>query len=137
MTDSQLLEHFVSADDESAAQAFEAIVERHGPMVLRVCRMILQNVHAAEDAFQATFLVLARKARQLRSSELLSNWLYGVAAKTARKAKAIAVRRRVRDRQAGARRTVIVDEPQDDQSQADLERVLHEEIGDCPIRIEL
>ncbi len=62
MTDSQLLETFGSGDDESAALAFEAIVERHGPMVLRVCRLTLKDVHAAEDAFQATFLVLAQGA---------------------------------------------------------------------------
>ena len=97
MTDSQLLEQFVTGDDEAAALAFEAIVERHGPMVLRVCRSVLRDAHAAEDAFQATFLVLARRARTLGSRELLCNWLYGVAARTARKAKAIAARRRIRD----------------------------------------
>ena len=56
MTDSQLVEQFVSGDHESASLAFEVIVQRHGPMVLRVFRMVLQDVHAAEDAFQATFL---------------------------------------------------------------------------------
>ena len=108
LTDSQLLEQFVSGDDESAALAFEAIVERHGPMVLRVCRTVLHDVHAAEDAFQATFLVLARKARTLGSRELLGNWLYGVAARTARKARSIAARRRIRDR-AAAWLTVAVE----------------------------
>ncbi len=83
MTDAQLLEQFVTADDEAAALAFEAIVERYGSMVLRVCRTLLRDEHAAEDAFQATFLVLARKARTIDTRELLSNWLYGVASRTA------------------------------------------------------
>ncbi len=83
MTDPQLLEQFVCGDDESASLAFETIVERHGPMVLRVCRTVLRDMHDAEDAFQATFLVLARRARDLGSRDLLANWLYGVAARTA------------------------------------------------------
>ena len=90
LTDTQLLEQFVAGDDEAARVAFEAIVGRHGPMVLRVCRTVLRDVHDAEDAFQATFLVLARKARTLGERELLSNWLYGVALRTARKARTVA-----------------------------------------------
>ena len=62
MTDPQLLEVFLSGDDQTAALAFEAIVERHGPMVMRTCRIALRDIHAAEDAFQATFLVLVRSA---------------------------------------------------------------------------
>jgi RNA polymerase sigma factor (sigma-70 family) len=132
MTDSQLLEQFVSGDEGLAALAFEAIVDRHGPMVLRVCRMSLHDVHAAEDAFQATFLVLARKARQLGSRELLGNWLYGVAARTARKTRVIAARRHLHDRQAASWRTDAVEDRPRDQGQDDLERVLHEEIGRLP-----
>src|SRR5271166_6315977 len=100
MTDAHLLEQFVTADDEAAALAFEAIVERYGSMVLRVCRTLLRDEHAAEDAFQATFLVLARKAPTIGARELLSNWLYGGASRTARKARAIAARRRIRDQHA-------------------------------------
>ena len=74
-----LLDQFVAGDAEAAEAAFAAIVGRHGPMVLRVCRTLLHDVHAADDAFQATFLVLARKARALGDRKLLSNWLYGVA----------------------------------------------------------
>jgi len=132
MTDPQLLEQFIAADDESAALAFEAIVERHGPMVLRVCRLVLHDAHAAEDAFQATFLVLARRARTLGSRELLCNWLYGVAARTARKARAIAARQRARDREVACHRPVAVVEPPRDGSVQDLERVLHEEIDRLP-----
>src|SRR5438045_1732818 len=78
-TDGQLLEAFVR--DRSAA-AFEALVRRHGPMVLGVCRRTLANPHDADDAFQATFLVLARKAASVWPGERVGNWLYGVARTT-------------------------------------------------------
>ena len=132
MTDAQLLEQFVTADDEAAALAFEAIVERYGAMVLRVCRTLLRDEHAAEDAFQATFLVLARKAWTIGARELLSNWLYGVASRTARKAKAIATRRRILDQQAACNRSLAVVEPPRDASQYDLDQALHEEIDRLP-----
>ncbi len=74
--------------------AFAAMVARHGPMVLGVCRQILDDHHLAEDAFQAVFLVLARKARSIRDPDLLGNWLYGVALRTARCARLRLVRRR-------------------------------------------
>src|SRR6516162_2891867 len=81
-TDREFLDRFVANRDEVA---FAALVERHGPMVLEVCRRVLQDVHEAEDACQATFLVLARKAGSLRRPELLANWLHGVAYRSARK----------------------------------------------------
>src|SRR5262245_8712146 len=89
-TDRQLLERFTAARDEAA---FTALVERHGPMVLGVCRRVLRHAHDAEDAFQAAFLVLARKAGSLRRPEALGNWLYGVAYRTALEARTRAVRR--------------------------------------------
>jgi RNA polymerase sigma factor (sigma-70 family) len=132
LTDAQLLEQFVDGDDEAAAVAFEAIVGRHGPMVLRVCRSVLRDAHAAEDAFQATFLVLARKARTLGERELLGNWLYGVAARTARKAKITAARRIDRDREAACRRSIAVDDRPRDEDRDELGSILHEEIGRLP-----
>ncbi len=132
LTDSQLLERFAAGDDESASLAFEVILNRHGPMVLRVCRLVLRDTHAAEDAFQATFLVLARKARTLRSRELLCNWLYGVAARTARKTRAINAHRHAREHEAACRRSAAVVEPPRDAGIDDLDRVLHEEIDRLP-----
>jgi RNA polymerase sigma factor (sigma-70 family) len=96
MTDEELLDRFVSRRDSAA---FEVLVRRHGPMVLGVCRRVLQHAQDAEDAFQATFLVLVRKAASLSQRELLGNWLYGVAYRTALDAREAAVRRQKRERQ--------------------------------------
>ena len=133
MSDGELLERFAAVDEESAAAAFEAIVARHGPMVLRVCRGILRDAHAAEDAFQATFLVLARRARAIGERERLGNWLYGVALRTSRKARIAAARRVARDRAAAGRRSEAVVEPvPDDREELERGRILHEEIDRLP-----
>src|SRR5437660_6542174 len=95
LTDGQLLEDYISRHDEAAVAA---LVRRHGPMVWGVCRRLLHSHHDAEDAFQATFLVLVRKAASINPREMLPNWLYGVAYQTARKAQAILARRRQRER---------------------------------------
>jgi RNA polymerase sigma factor (sigma-70 family) len=92
LSESQLLERFFSRGDEDA---FEAIVRRHGSMVLGVCRRLLSNPHDVEDAFQATFLILVKKADSIRNREVLGTWLYGVAYRVAVRAKADARRRRV------------------------------------------
>ena len=82
-SDSQLLERYLLRGDDAAEAAFRALVERHGPMVLRVCRGILDDAHDAEDAFQATFLVLARKAGTIRKGDSVASWLFGVARRVA------------------------------------------------------
>src|SRR5262245_4782902 len=89
--DGPLLERFARRGDEAA---FAALLRRHGPMVLGVCRRLLRDVHDAADAFQATFLLLVRKAGSLRQPERLGPWLYGVAHRTAVRARARAARRR-------------------------------------------
>ncbi len=83
LTDRQLLDRFVGRDRDMAELCFAALVERHGPMVLRTCQSILQNRHDAEDAFQATFLVLTRKARSLWIRDSLGPWLFQVARRVA------------------------------------------------------
>ena len=98
LSDGQLLDRFV---ERREASTFETIVERYGPLVWGVCRRVLRDHHDAEDAFQATFLVLARKAASVLPREKLGNWLYGVAFQTAMKARATRAKRRVRERPAG------------------------------------
>lgn len=99
MTDEQLLERFIARRaqaaeaDEAADVAFEVVVMRHGPMVLGVCRRILRDPHEVEDAFQATFLILARRAGSIRKGDALGGWLRKVAHRVAAKAKALSVRR--------------------------------------------
>src|SRR5262245_14103432 len=96
MTDEQLLECFTTGHD---AAAFEALLRRHGPMVLGVCRRVLRNPQDAEDAFQATFLVLVRSAAKVRCPGTVGNWLYGVAYRTAQQARRAASKRRAREAQ--------------------------------------
>jgi len=95
LSDSQLLDRFIAARDETA---FEAILRRHGPMVLGVCRRAIPDQNEVDDAFQATFLILVRKAGSIRDRDVLATWLYGVARRVAARAGASARRRRARER---------------------------------------
>jgi RNA polymerase sigma factor (sigma-70 family) len=97
LSDRQLLERFNAARDAAGEAAFAALVARHGRMVLDLCHQLLGDVHHAEDAFQAVFFVLARKAPSIREPDLLANWLYGVALRTARYAKFQVDHRRVKE----------------------------------------
>jgi RNA polymerase sigma-70 factor (ECF subfamily) len=96
LSDGQLLDQFLTRQEETA---LEALIQRHGPMVWGVCRRILRDHHDAEDAFQATFLVFARKAASIMPREKVGNWLYGVAYQTALKARATRARNRLREGQ--------------------------------------
>ncbi|WP_406695878.1 sigma-70 family RNA polymerase sigma factor [Singulisphaera sp. Ch08] len=138
MSDGQLLGHFNAHRNESADKAFAALVRRHGPMVLRVCQQILGDRHNAEDAFQATFLVLARRSRSIGKPELLGNWLYGVALRTAWEARTRDGRRQQREVRTAER---AYRESSDDVDRPDLiliDReefaVLHEEVSRLPER---
>src|SRR5262245_45392003 len=91
LADQELLHRFSAMRDD---KAYNAILRRHGAMVLEVCRSVLGNEQDAEDAFQATFLILARKGGSIRKSSSLASWLYGVAYRTALKAQADFARRR-------------------------------------------
>jgi RNA polymerase sigma factor (sigma-70 family) len=127
-SDVHLLERFRAAGEEAA---FATLMQRHGPMVYDVCRRVLDDPHAAEDAFQATFLVLVRKAGVIRRPDLLANWLYGVAYRTALKARTEAARRRLHERQFVAMPTL---EPATEVLWRDLRPVLDEEIDRLPAR---
>jgi len=97
LSDAQLLERFVRRDGDVTEAAFAALVERHGPMVLGLCRRILGDPHEAQDAFQATFLVLARKAETVTVEGSLGPWLHGVGFRVAQRARVVALRRRIRE----------------------------------------
>jgi RNA polymerase sigma factor (sigma-70 family) len=126
LTDGQLLEVYVSRRDGTA---LAALVRRHGPMVWGVCRRVLHNQQDAEDAFQATFLVLMRRASALIAGAPLANWLHGVARQTARKARATVAQRRGREMQV----VQLPELPGMEGSQADdLRALLDEEIGRLP-----
>ncbi len=128
-TDSQLVTLFLT-DQQGSEAAFRVLIHRHGPMVLGICRRVLGDEHAAEDAFQATFLVLVKKAGGLRDCNLLSNWLYGVALRIANKEKAKGTRRRIVEQQAIER--VLAEGV--DVDQAELRSILDEEIRRLPER---
>jgi RNA polymerase sigma factor (sigma-70 family) len=128
LTDAQLLARFASHRDEGA---FAALVRRHGPLVLGVCRRVLRDAHAAEDAFQATFLLLARKAGSLAGPERLSSWLHGVAFRVATRARAQEAKRRNRESRAPIPGPVL---PDDGLVWRELRAMLDEEIDRLPAR---
>ena len=128
--DGVLLARFVSGDGEARDLAFAALVDRHGPMVFRVCLGVLKDRHDAEDAAQATFLVLARRARSIRRADSLGPWLHGVALRTASRARAGATRRREIERKAAE--DVAMRERVENRFSHEAE--LHEEIDRLPAR---
>jgi RNA polymerase sigma factor (sigma-70 family) len=125
-----LLKRYASREGDSAESAFTALVERHGPMVFRVCRTILGDEHGAQDAFQATFLILARRADSLWVRDTLGPWLYGVACRTSAGARSALARRRTHERKAAERSPRLVEGPEWDDSGP----VLHEEVNRLPDR---
>jgi RNA polymerase sigma factor (sigma-70 family) len=124
-TDRQLLDDFAARHTETA---FTALVSRHGPMVLRVCRRVLNHEQDAEDAFQATFLVLAGNAGSIRKRDTIGDWLHGVAYRTAMKAKRSAARRRNHEAQLRTAAPRARPSPTWD----DVQAVLDEEIQRLP-----
>jgi RNA polymerase sigma factor (sigma-70 family) len=131
-SDGQLLEHFATGSRTTAEAAFAALLERHGPMVLRVCRAILQDEHSAMDAFQATFLVLIRKSRSLWVRESLGPWLHRVAGRAAGRVKRDSVRQRrlaLRAAEQASTHTGTVPPPS---HRDELALVLHEEVDRLP-----
>jgi RNA polymerase sigma factor (sigma-70 family) len=133
LTDSELLERFVNLRDEVA---FEAIVSRHGPMVLGVCRAILKNGDEVEDTFQAAFLILIRRAETIRGRESLGGWLHRVAYRVAIQSRAEAARRRSAEAKAAefTPRTMV---DGTDETVDELRSIVHEEIARLPDRFRL
>ncbi len=133
LTDGELLQRFAHKRDAAAEAAFETLLARHGAMVLTVCRQILGDAHAAEDAFQATFLVVVRRASSLRVREpgALGPWLHGVAYRIALKARQESARRRAREQQVAATEVEM-------QSAAiehsELQASLHAEVNRLPAK---
>src|SRR6202161_354950 len=93
LADGELLDCFRSHSNAAGHEAFRILVERHGPMVLGLCRSLVRDPHGADDAFQATFLVLVRKAASIKRRDTIGPWLHGVAGRVARRARDRAVRR--------------------------------------------
>jgi RNA polymerase sigma factor (sigma-70 family) len=125
MTDAELLERFVDRDREASRLAFAELVARHSPMVLRVCQTILHDAHDAEDAFQATFLVLARRAESIRKRASAASWLYGVARRVAMCARLSRSRQRIHERKAAE----LTRSSADATGWDDQFEVLHDEIA--------
>jgi HlyD family secretion protein len=131
--DGQLLERFATDRGEAAELAFAALVERHGPMVLRVCHSVLSNWHDTEDAFQATFLLLVKKARGLWVRDSLGPWLHQVAVRTAWATRVAAARRR----RCEERMAVVVAAAAPPPSDDDTNQILHLELNRLPERFRL
>jgi RNA polymerase sigma factor (sigma-70 family) len=127
-TDRQLLERFAAERDETS---FTLLVRRHGPMVFGVCRRLLRQTQDAEDAFQATFLILVRKAAGLSKRELLGNWLYGVALRVAARARLTATRRHAHETTDMERVAVAMREPTE---ATDLSVAITEEVQRLPAK---
>jgi polysaccharide biosynthesis/export protein len=133
LSDRQLLEQFAGRRDASGEAAFEMLVLRHGPMVLRVCRNVLGDSTDADDAFQATFLVLVRRCGSIRRLESLGSWLYGVACRVAARARVDAAKRRSAERR-GALRVVQAVDPSGagETDRAEFGSVIQEEVRRLP-----
>jgi RNA polymerase sigma factor (sigma-70 family) len=132
LTDGQLLERFTARGGEAAELAFETLLERHGPMVLGVCRSVLRDPHEAEDAVQATFLVLARRAGGLWVRDSLGPWLHQVAYRVAACARAAAARRRRHEQRAGALVLPQSSPGAPPEVRDDVSDVLHDEVNRLP-----
>jgi RNA polymerase sigma factor (sigma-70 family) len=135
-TDGQLLERFAVQREEAA---FGALLQRYGPLVLGLCRRMLPDAQDAEDAFQATFLVLARKAASIRRQQSVGSWLYGVAHRTALRSRAATARRQAHEESAGdaSVNPQDLDDPSAAADRRELRRVLDEEVQRLPAKYRL
>lgn len=130
LTDAQLLERFATRDRDAAEFAFSALVDRHGPMVMRVCRLVLRNEHDAHDAFQATFLVLVRRARTLWVRDSLGPWLSQVAHRVSSSSRTSAVRRQKHEQHAA--QLAPCETETSTQPDAEIATLVHVELNRLP-----
>jgi RNA polymerase sigma factor (sigma-70 family) len=136
--DDELLERFLRGNGHDSAEAFRNLVLRHGPMIMGVCRHVLQQDQDAEDAFQATFLTLARKADTIRNQCVLAGWLHEVAYRIAIGVRANASRRRDQERQGASMSPVTTTSDHENQvAWNELRPVLHEEVNRLPEKYRL
>jgi RND family efflux transporter MFP subunit len=132
LSDSELLERFLRHSDSIGEAAFEALVDRHGPMVFRVCLQALNDRHAAEDAVQVTFLVLARQAGTIRKRPSVSSWLFGVALRAAARIRMEEARRRLYEMRSAERSAALIRARQEPRDSDDPYPELHAEIDRLP-----
>lgn len=131
LADGKLLERFLAGHPAEAEAAFTALVHRHGPMVLDVCRQALDDPHDAQDAFQATFLVLLRRAGSIRKRDSLASWLFGVAMRQAVRSRQARCRRGFHERQGGQ---IAARRANDGPCSAEQREALREQIARLPRR---
>jgi RNA polymerase sigma factor (sigma-70 family) len=139
LSDGSLLERYLTGAEAESQEAFRTLVVRHGPMVFGICRHVLNEEHEAEDAFQATFLVLAQKGGTIRNRRVLAGWLHEVAHRIAIKARVSSARRRTLERQAMAMTPAATESSTQSESAAwnELRPVLHAEIDRLPDKYRL
>jgi RNA polymerase sigma factor (sigma-70 family) len=139
LSDGCLLEQYLTGSEVDSQEAFRALVVRHGPMVFGICRHVLNEQHEAEDAFQATFLVLAQKGGTIRNRTVLAGWLHEVAHRIAIKARLSAARRRTLERQAMAMSPSATEPNRQSETAAwnELRPVLHAEVDRLPDKYRL
>jgi RNA polymerase sigma factor (sigma-70 family) len=136
--DEELLARFLEGEAADSEPAFRELMARHGPMVMGVCRNVLHNDQDAEDAFQATFLALARKGDTIRDRRILVGWLYEVAYRIAIRARASTVRRKEQERKSVAMSvTSVHPEHENDAAWNELRPVLHDEVNRLPDKYRL
>jgi RNA polymerase sigma factor (sigma-70 family) len=134
LADEDLIERFLDGDERGSDDAFRALVERHAPMVLGICRLVLDQEADAEDAFQTTFLILAQKGASIRNRAILAAWLHEVAYRTAVKVRLSMIRRRFLERQSVTMSAsqFVPDRQHHDAAWNELRPVLHDEVSRLP-----
>ena len=134
LSDAELVDRVTATDRGAASLAFESLIRRHGPMVLATCRGVLRNEHDAEDAFQTTFLVFARRVYSLRNANSLGPWLHRVALRASERARARVVRQRNREAIKAELLPTEQHGPERNSERKELIHLIHQEVDRLPER---